>query len=498
MRSNANTSFEQTSNAAIAVLVVMGIWLFYVGLGLPLTTVDDLYFFGIADSWSKTGHLESRFMTADYLSGFPSGDFFYQPPTYPAIFALWLFVWPASELSVQTFSFAIMLTGIFGIIVICKHLSISVFATMIICALYFLSFSRLGLRPEVFSVGLLLLGTGLLLIGRPGRVLPGFLCYGVSILCYPFTLPAALAFTILAFVYWPRNGPHKVVLFASCGAAGVLLLACVNLWLIDWRVSQFFSTYRQHVEVVNPGAMFSPARYLEYLGKLSTDSKFLPKWPFVLIGPSLLVWASIFRKSSLKLLGFCCAFTFGVIGAAGMAHLRAVDLSVFYSLAVTAMLLDSMFRSRMLRLLGQLSVLGLALVANIAVVFSITLQTSISEEKIQEMRAKAAAVPVHQSILVDSSVARHVFDWKLGPNVYDFRTSRKLFAPFGANIYPRHINDIGDDEVWIVGRDFSYSTEVPSVSPRPLTLFGKNLGMVGSLKCDPLFISRENGMISVD
>jgi len=463
-----------------------------------MTTVDDLYFVGIADSWRSTGLLASRLMTPEYLEGFSSPAFYFHPPIYPAILASWLTIWPNSELSLQTFAFTSLLIGVAGILMICRYFSVSFISCLVVCLVFVIGFSRLGLRPEVLAVSSLLLGTGLLLRYEPALTVFAFLAYGLSILCYPFTAPAAVAFTLYAFWMWPARNRNKSIVFVSLGLFAILLWAFLSLMLIDWKVQEFLASYRLTIEVVNPGAMFSPARYLEYLGKLSTDSKFLPKWPFVLIGPSLLVWASIFRKSSLKLLGFCWAFTFGVIGAAGMAHLRAVDLSVFYSLAVTAMLLDSMLRSRMLRLLGELNVLGLALVANIAVVFSITLQTSISEEKIQEMREKAAAVPVHQSILVDSSVARHVFDWKLGPNVYDFRTSRKLVAPFGANIYPRHINDIGDDEVWIVGRDFSYSTEVPSVSPRPLTLFGKNLGMVGSLKCDPLFISRENGMISVD
>jgi hypothetical protein len=247
-----------------------------------------------------------------------------------------------------------------------------------------------------------------------------------------------------------------------------------------------------------PGAMFTAARYLEYLGKLSTDSRFLPKLPFVLIGPSLLIWASISRNSSPKLLGFCWAFTFGVIGAAGMAHLRAVDLSVFYSLAVAAMLLDTTFRTSIPRLLGQLGVLGLTLAANIAVVISLTLQSSLVEQRVQEMRRHAVAVDASKRILVDSSVARHVFNWQLGPNFYDFRTSRKLLAPFGRNIHPRHINEIGADEVWIVSRDFGYSTEAPGVSPRPVTLFGKSLGSVGSLNCDPLFITRKNGNVHVE
>jgi hypothetical protein len=482
------------NKALLAVLGVATTWSLFVVAGLPLTTVDDLYFVGIADSWRSTGLLASRLMTPEYLEGFSSPAFYFHPPIYPAILASWLTIWPNSELSLQTFAFTSLLIGVAGILMICRYFSVSFISCLVVCLVFVIGFSRLGLRPEVLAVSSLLFGTGLLLRYEPALTVFAFLTYGLSILCYPFTAPAAVAFTLYAFWMWPERNRNKSIVFISFGLFAILLWAFLSLMLIDWKVQEFLASYRLTIDVVNPGAMFSPARYLEYLGKLSTDSKFLPKWPFVLIGPSLLIWATIFRKSSFELLNFCWAFTFGVIGAAGMAHLRAVDLSVFYSLAVTAILLDQMLRSRMLRLLGQLSVLGLTLVANIAVVISLTLQSSIDEQEIIEVRDKAAAVPLSQSILVDSAVARHVFNWQLGPNFYDFRTSRKLLAAHGTNIYPRYISDIRDSEVWIVGRDFSYSTDAPGLDRRPATFFGLSMGSVSRLDCDPLFITSKNGI----
>lgn len=482
----------------LAVLCVATSWFLFVVAGLPMTTVDDLYFVGIADSWRSTGLLASRFMTPEYLEGFSSSAFYFHPPVYPAILASWLTLWPNSELSLQTFAFTSLLIGVAGILMICRYFSVSFISCLVVCLVYIVGFSRLGLRPEVLAVSSLLLGTGLLLRYEAALTFFAFLAYGLSILCYPFTAPAAVAFTWYAFWIGPERNRNKSVVFVSLGLLAVLLWGLLSLMLIDWKVQEFFASYRLTIDVVNPGAMFSLARYVEYLEKLSTDSKFLPKWPFVLVGLSLLVWASILHKATSKLLLFCWAFTLGVIGAAGMAHLRSVEFSVFYSLAVTAMLLDTALRRPLLHLLGQVAVLCLALGANIAVVMASTLQPSLAENTAQAIRKRAAAVPRNQRILVDSSVARNVFDWKLGPNVYDFRTSRKLLAPLGANIHPRHINDVGNDEIWIVGRDFTYTTEAPNVRPRPLTFLGKNLGLLGSIKCDPLFISRRNGLVLVE
>lgn len=479
-------------------ICVVTAWAVFVAAGLPLTTVDDLYFVGISESWRSTGILESRLMTDEYLEGFPSRAFHFHPPIYPAVLAAWLVFFPVSELSLQTFVFLCLLIGICGIILISRHLSVSSMAVAAICVVYTLGFSRLGLRPEVLAVSALLLGTGLMLRGRLIDVVLGFLCYGISVLCYPFTAPAALMFSLYSI--WLQR-PVKIARVAVVAVCGFLSIGCflgLSLWLIEWRALDFLASYRLTVDVVNPGSLFTPSRYWQYIERLSSESRYLPKWPFVAFGPLLLCVYTATRRSAPKLLLFCWAFTLGLLGAAGMAHLRAVDFSVFYSLMVSAMLLDASLRRPLPRLAGQLFVVGLALIANVAVVTSVMLQSSLGDLRIQAIRSRAAAVPPGQRILVDSSVARHVFNWQLGPNVYDFRTSRKLLAPFGANIHPRHINDISADEVWIVGRDFSYATESPGVATRPATLFGKSLGSVGRLNCDPLFIYTTNGVVHVE
>ncbi len=484
-----------------ALLVVLGVsaaWFLFVVTGLPMTTVDDLYFVGIADSWQSTGVLTSRFMTPEYLEGFPSRTFYFHPPVYPAILATWLTMWPKSELSLQTFAFTSILVGVTGILLIGRHFSVSLISRSVVCLAFVIGFSRLGLRPEVLAVSSLLLGTGLLLRSQPAFTFLAFLAYGLSIFCYPFTAPLAVAFTLYAFWLWPERNRNKSAIMVSLGLVAVLLWALFTLILIDWQVQDFWASYRLSVEVVNPGALFTLDRYMEYFDKLSSDSKFLPKWPFVLVGPLLLVWTSVFQKSSSQLRMFCWAFTFGVLGAAGMAHLRAVDLSVFYSLAVSAMLLDTFLQKALPHILGQAAVIVLALIANVAVVVSITLQSSIDTQQVQKVRKLAADVPSGHHILVDSPAARHVFNWQLGNNAFDFRTSRQLLAPFGTNFYPRNLNDIRDDEVWIVGRDFSYSTETPGIAPKPVTVMGKALGSVGMLNCDPLFITRKNGLVVVE
>jgi hypothetical protein len=476
----------------ISVALVLA-WAVYVGSGLPLTTVDDLFFFGAADTWQQTGELTNRLMTEEYLDGFPSKAYYFHPPIYTAFLAAWLKVFQASELSLQTFAFSNYLIGLFGLWLTARRLKVSATAIAVIGLLYVLSVSRLGLRPEIMAFSLLFLGAGLMLGATKTSLFFGWLCLGLSVACYPITAPMGMAFVVFSYWMWPATQPRKLLLFAASSISAGLAMVVLSGQLINWQIADFLHCYRLTGEAVNPGPLFSPSRYLNYWEVLSTKSRFLPKWPFVLLGPLLLVPCTILGAGSTRKLAYCWLFVLGVIGAAGITHLRAADISIFGSLAITTIILDEKVRGRVFRFGAFSSVVALGLAANIMVVVTVLFQTRNPPQVDPDLAQLRAGAPLGRRMLIDSVTARYLFDWQLGPRVFDFRTSRPLLGSEETRIYPRDTADIREDEIWIVTSDFSHATKNSPTMPQSVVVFGRTLGMVNRYAFEPVVIKPQPG-----
>jgi 4-amino-4-deoxy-L-arabinose transferase-like glycosyltransferase len=96
----------------------------FLNANLPISHIDDFYFFGVAENLLKVGELENPYFTEEYFEGLKSKKFYFQPPFYPWLIAIWMGAFGINSISIPLFSFFITSIGALSVWVIGRFFSV--------------------------------------------------------------------------------------------------------------------------------------------------------------------------------------------------------------------------------------------------------------------------------------------------------------------------------------------------------------------------------------
>lgn len=472
----------------LVALLLLASGFIYVALGLPLSNIDDFYFVGVAENLQATGQLQNPRFSEEYYQGFESKKFFFHPPFYPWLMARWIGFFGTNTTSLQLFAFCVTAVGALSVFGIGRRFSVSSAALLCLWATYFLCMARLGLRPEVAAFSSFFLATWLLLLPAAAPFW-GILMLGLSVSFYPVTLvPCALVLCVALLVVHRRNeGYLKRAVWQGLLAFSVLLFAFLHL--IDYELPAFVRSYALCANTQNAGALFSPGRLAKFVGAMSQDSQYLPKWPFVVLAVAAYSYFLVTHRLRGTLAALLGALLLSCIGAGVTAHRRSVELTTFIAFLVLFFLAGTAQTKRAVTACCLLGVCGLALAANALTVGSLALQRPVPPEIKRQIagevdRERAAGA----TVLVDSYVARHVLGWRVPGGVMDFCASRPLCWPRESRLSPRKIGDLREREVAVVSKGY-LRVDWGHSGPQLASIFGQTLPPIALFPCEP-FVAR--------
>jgi len=477
------------SDILAACGIVLVAWLVYVQVGLPLTNVDDLFFVGVAENLSKGGELSSPVMKAEYFQGLQTNKFYFHPPFYPWLMAFWLKAFPFSQVSLQSFAFVITTLGAFSLVFIGRKLRIDRIPLMALAAIYMVSFARLGLRPEVAAFSFLFLGNAFLLSRTVIGIFMGILCLGLSVLFYAITAPLGLGIIIFSFIFNDSRKATLTLIYIGSGLASLLLLIFLFGIAIKWDFCGFTDAFIKTAQSQNPGPPFSSAKYLRYMELLSTGSKFLPKWPFLLAGVAALTFATAISFSTLKIRTYLWLLLVGLIGAAGIAHLRSTEISLLVAWIILFFLISGIPVLWIRYVLLSLTC-SMAAAANMNAILSLALQSNVPTEVLQKANAVLYEKNSRKDMLIDSSIARYILGWKMPNHSYDIHTSRPLLISVDERCGPRKQQDLQPNEVCVISKTVTVLESQNQATST--TILGIPFSNISRYRCEPTVIESKN------
>jgi len=475
-----------------AVIVLFGI--FYVYKGLPFPHIDDLVIVGVAKNIASGGGLKSAHVAPDFYKTVGNDMFYYYAPFYVYIVSLWIKIFNCSVVSLQAFSFLMNLIGAAAIFQIGRFLNVSGAFLYATSAMYFVFFASLGLRSEVTAISLLFLGGYLLLKFK--NPFFGLLSLLLSVLVYPVTAPSGIlmiAYSIHIRYHQNKKEIKNYILTLMGFSVFVVILCTICFgWMIDWDFAEFLRVYQIQIQTQNPGILFSPERFYRYIDLLTSNSKYLPKLPFVLIGLLVCLASAFYKKIPLHTRVFAVVSMAGVILGAGLAHVRSIEFSLLISFVCISFVAGSISNNQSaFKFFSLCAIVFLFCCANSLSVFRILFQKNIStkvdflveEIVLQSNNGKCL-------LLIDPAVARYVFNWNLPVNAYDITMSRDILDPAEKRIFPRTKSDLHSGEIAILSKTL-YEVGWGHSGPSKLRIFGKTIPPINLYACEPFVVTNQ-------
>lgn len=481
-------------NKYCAFIAVIFLGILYVYKGMPFPHIDDLVIVGVAQSLASGGGLRSAVIAPDFYNTVGSDMFYYYPPIYLHIVSLWVKVFSSSGVSLQLFCFFTNLVGAASIFQIGRILEVSRISLYVISGMYFLFFASLGLRSEVTAISFLFLGCYLLL--KYENPLYGLSSLLFSVLVYPVTVPAGILIILYA-LYIRLTACKKTfrkyflnVLFASMLVL-VLFFVYFGL-LINWDFFEFARVYMIQVQTQNPGNLFSFERFSRYIELLTVNSKYLQKWPFVILGILSILFSIFYKKIPAEKRFFTLILMSGAILGGGLAHLRSVEFSLLASFICIVFILDSILKFNPVSKLISLSlIVFLFSIANSLTVLRIVFQKNmVSKVDLPLEHIILQSQNNNSIVLIDASIARYLLNWDIPANTYDITMSRDILNSREKRICPKSKTDLRIGEIAILSKTF-YDDGWAETGPSKLKIFGKTIPPINLYACEPFIVTNE-------
>ena len=406
----------------------------------PKPFFDDLFYNGAALNLAQGGDFSNPLLARQ---GFPHHFFFVYPPLHSYAVYGWLSLFGISSVSMLGFQNLMhFIIAAAMILVLKRHNSpriVSWLAPLGVAAV----FLKPGLRPEAFAVALTMSGYALLIYCRTA----GFRCWTAFFLMFlgasaaPRTAPFAAALAAVGGWEWMRSAPgNKLSRFRLGVLAGLGLAAAgvVFLVLIQFRLAEFLETFRLHCGRLDHGIL---RLWHDYLRDLETA------WIAILWLAFAVLCASIRGPlDSLVRVCYCLAGVFVLMGLKGaLGH-----GSSWYIIFILFLLAGSQIK----RLPGRW---GTALPCTIAFLLLMGNSTALigafgqltgkieqkPPENLQTLRQLRSTA--ENPLLLDTRVARYVFDYRLPAGCINF----EFAAPFPA--FMATDTKLRDEDLFLLG-----------------------------------------------
>jgi hypothetical protein len=422
---------------ALALSILL--WL----MDFPKPMVDDLFYTGAGINLAQGGDLSNPLLARQE---FPSHFFFVYPPLQSYLMAGWLKIFGINALSMTAFvSLLYFITAAATIAILRRHRApawLEWLAPLGVST----SLLAVGLRPEPVSIALTMAGFALFECGRkrPVSLLLAFLLMVMGTSAAPRMLLFSGALILLSAKHlWTLPAASRSASFRLWAAVvvGVVLAGLIFLVQIHFRVGEFWHSFHEHAHRVG-------GRRVNLLLGFLDESPYLTnaQFPLVLLLAGLLVFAWQRQRSDLMRIALVLAATLPLVALSGVLGAGTLWYIVLALLLFTAAVAKNQPALEMkLKVVVVLAVCF----ANAGMLATIW---GMAGGKIKSDRGPEAGVafdarsaPEH-AVLVDSWVARYIFDYKIPAGMLDIQFA----APFPKS---HIVGQMRAGDIYLVGPD---------------------------------------------
>ena len=432
-------------------------------LDFPKPFFDDLFFIGAALNLAGGGTLSNPLIARQQ---FPTSLYFLHPPVHSFTLAAWLKVFGISASSLTGFQFLMYLLTMGATIAILRRHGAPALLEWLVPLGVSTAFLPVGFRHEPLSAALSMIGFAVVECGCVGAlpVFVGFLLMFLGGSAAERLSVFTVALVILAAYRLWRGGMPVARLCTLAGAA--LLAAClVSLVLIDFRLGEFWRAFRFNATPV------VGASRLTLIRRFLLDILGVTQLPVLLLCVGLLPFGLRSRDTELNRVGlfvFCGFPVLAVIG--GLGH-GALWYAIFVLFVVTAALLKGL--SRPLRVVVQALLVAVLLIANsrnLVQGFGIITGQIDTEQGSRRSDALALRSTTEHPVLIDVSVARYVFDYRIPKGFLDWDAAAPypLTMAVQTNLRAGDIYLVGPSSVDLMNNYTYLNQPVPRWSPLKL------------------------------
>lgn len=411
---------------APSMLGALALFLVFWVSDFPKPSYDDLFYLGAGLNLAQRADLSNPLLARQE---FPSHFFFVYPPIHAYAMAGWLKIFGISARSVTAFPIAMCLVTALATIALLRRYGAPCWLEWLVPFGVAIALLPSGLRTEPLAIALIMAGFAVLEYaqGRAPCLFLGFFLLFLGALAAPRIAPLAAALGgFSCYQIWKESraaGRTRwdfwLIAFASLALVGLIFLV-----MIHFRVGEFLATFHYHAS----------GRVRE--GKVEMLSHFIKTqritvWPIWAIFFGLILMTVRKPMTPLGIIGLLAAGAFLVEGVVAdlVPHTLWYMIFGFFALAASFLKTGPPLASR---LLSCALVLALFLANLKAIVDVVGIQTGRISADLGPERDKALALhpSAQHPLLVDYSIARYLYGYRLPPGSLDLGFSNPFPASF--------------------------------------------------------------------
>ncbi len=402
-----------------ALALFIGMWL----MDFPKPMVDDLFYTGAGMNLAQGGDLANPLLARQ---NFPSHFFFVYPPLHSYLLGSWLKVFGVNTLSMTAFPMFMYFIAAVSTIAILRRHQAPTWLEWLAPLGVSTSMQALGLRSEPVSIALTMAGFAIFECGRKGpwMLLPSFLLMVLGASAAPRTMVFSAALILLAMNrLWVLPSAQRASAFRTWSAvvAGAGLAVFIFFVQIHFQPAAFWHSFNEHAERVG-------GRIANSLVCFFNENSFLTnaQFPLVLLLAALMFFAWQRQRCDLTRIALTMVFVFPLVagvGGLGQGTLWYIFLALLCYVAVVAKNLPGL--GWKLKVVVVVAVCY-ANVEMFATVWGVLTGKIKSDRGPQVGVASDTRPTPEQPVLVDSWVARYIFDYKIPAGMLDIQFA----APF--------------------------------------------------------------------
>jgi hypothetical protein len=276
-------------------------WGFFLCLGYPQSTVDDVFWTDAAIHLAKNNRLVAPALKRNLLNA--KSDLFLRiPPFYAYSLGGWLKIFKVSTISIILFFLICYILGSWGLIEWLKTFNIPLFSLIGALVAYTPFIHAMGFRPEAFAMIFLFWGLFLLDFSTFRKTFVGTLFLECAVLTMPNVFSAVLVLSILQFYIAWKNEIKRKNLITMTIMAGTMSI-CVSVVILTFMIHHQWSAFFEQMQTSMSGAKINwysaPLFFYNFYKQYWRPILNFPIYGFALIGLCLIYTISDSKPKTL-------------------------------------------------------------------------------------------------------------------------------------------------------------------------------------------------------
>jgi hypothetical protein len=400
-------------------------------LDFPKPYFDDLFYCGAGLNLAQGGDFSNPLLARQ---NFPNHFFFVYPPIHSYAIAGWMKLFGVGARSLTAFQDLMYVLIAAATLAVLRRLKVPVWLEFLVPLGVAGAFLPMGLRPEPLSVALTMTGFAMI-EGGCRKNAPVFIAF-LLLLLGGATAPRLTLFSgalvlLAGYRLWQNSTAPgwKRWSFCLCALGAMLVAIFIFLLMIGFRPHEFLETFHFHARRLDAGKIQLLEKYFHDVGKTQL--------PVFFLAPIVFLFSLRQPKNELFYCGAIIAVAFlstAMIG--GIGH-GSAWYAVLMMLFLTAAISRNGVRHKVCLPAALFLVLFVASgksLMNVAGIFYGDISSGRGGQ--YEEALQLHSTPEHP-VLVDFSVARYVYDYKIPAGFLDFEFSAP-FPGIGVTDYFQH------------------------------------------------------------